>query len=273
MSQQRAAFNKYFTGECLYGDDFTLEEIKSWYKDEAEAYANLGASDKHNYRYSYHALNKRHGYSKLPKRIFQHALGLGSAYGHEFEPIISSIKQITIVDPSDHFATNNLNGISVSYQKPDPSGTLDFPDAAFDLITCFGTLHHIPNVTYVLSEMGRVLNAGGYALIREPVVNMGDWRKARPGLTKHERGIPAKHMDQALRIAKFEIISRQPCVNPVVGRIAAKFSTSEPFNSEKIVLADELLANTLAWNMSYHRRNIFKKLSPSSIFWVARKIS
>ena len=37
---------KYFSGSELYGNAFSLEEIEAWYRDEEEAYANLGSGDK-----------------------------------------------------------------------------------------------------------------------------------------------------------------------------------------------------------------------------------
>lgn len=40
-------------------------------------------------------------------------------------------------------------------------GSIDFPDNFFDLILCFATLHHIPNVTFVISELFRTLRGGG----------------------------------------------------------------------------------------------------------------
>ena len=44
----------YFSGEKLYGDDFTLNQIEEWYKDEQEGFANLGPKDRQNYRYGWH---------------------------------------------------------------------------------------------------------------------------------------------------------------------------------------------------------------------------
>ncbi len=39
-------FSTYLSGERLYGDDFTIEEIQKWFADEAEGYADLGAKEK-----------------------------------------------------------------------------------------------------------------------------------------------------------------------------------------------------------------------------------
>jgi len=57
--------NIYLKGEKLLGDDFTIDEIKAWYKDEKEGYANLGAKNKTKYQYSWHGINKIHGFRYL----------------------------------------------------------------------------------------------------------------------------------------------------------------------------------------------------------------
>jgi ubiquinone/menaquinone biosynthesis C-methylase UbiE len=82
----------------------------------------------------------------------------------------------------------DLNGVPLTYVKPVASGTLPFPDGTFDLITFSGVLHHIPNVSYVVGELARVVTPDGYLLLREPIHSMGDWRGPRRGLTKKNAG-------------------------------------------------------------------------------------
>ena len=86
--------------------------------------------------------------------------------------------------PSDAFTRQRVFGVPCHYVKPVESGNLPFDDACFDLLTCFGVLHHIPNVSHVVGELARCLKPGGYALMREPVISMGDWRQPRAGLTR-----------------------------------------------------------------------------------------
>ncbi len=66
--------------------------------------------------------------------------------GYEFEPIIQKIDNLTIIEPSDNLINNRIGNLIPKYIKPDINGSLPFVDNLFDLITCFGTLHHIPNV-------------------------------------------------------------------------------------------------------------------------------
>jgi len=209
---QHEDFADYFSGETLYGDDFDLSQIVSWHEDEAEAYADLVAGYSVEYHYVYHALNEIHGFRYLPKEGFSHALGFGSASGDEFAPLADRIAKVTIVDPSGFFASNAVHGIPATYVKPAYSGVLPFPDAEFDLIACLGVLHHIPNVSFVVSELCRVLKPGGYALIREPVVSMGDWRLPRLNLTKRERGIPLQLLRNMLLKEQVRTVSEKLCL-------------------------------------------------------------
>ena len=48
----------FFLGKRLYGDDFSDDEILSWYKEEEEGYANLGSSNTEEYKYQYTEMNK-----------------------------------------------------------------------------------------------------------------------------------------------------------------------------------------------------------------------
>ena len=80
-----------------------------------------------------------------------------------------------------HFPKNMIYGTDIENWGPYSSskkfdfhfkyilqnGKLDFPDNYFGLITCFFTLHHIPNLTNMLEEMKRVLIPNGYIIIIE----------------------------------------------------------------------------------------------------------
>jgi len=260
-------------GERLYGDDFTPEQIARWYADEKEGYANLGAKDASTYEYPYHAMNIAHGYSRLPANVrFTHAMGFGAAYGDELKPIISRIDSITIMDPSDAFVKNDVYGVPATWVKPEPSGRMSFPDASFDLITCFGVLHHVPNVSFVLREMARVLKPGGYALVREPVVSMGDWRKPRQGLTKHERGIPLKVFRKMVTEAGLDIVRERRIVFRPWVLVSNKLGVW-PFNSTWSTAADDFFSRFFLWNNRYHAGGMLDKFRPSGVYAVLRKKS
>lgn len=261
----------FLSGEKLYGDDFQIDELRKWFADEAEAYADLGAERKKRYIYAYHQLNERHGFRFTGTEFFYEALGIGSAYGSEFEPIANRINRITILDPSDAFSeVTEILGTPCEYIKPNPEGIMPFERKRFDLITSLGSMHHIANVSYVMAECYRCLSNGGIFLLREPIVSMGDWRKPRKGLTKRERGIPLKLMNNIIRSAGFKIRHRSYCVFPPIAKLANWMGVAA-YNSATITIVDALLSQLFSWNIKYHREKLHEKFAPASIYYVLEK--
>jgi SAM-dependent methyltransferase len=264
-------YSDYFAGKKLYGDDFSIAEIIKWYEDEEEAYANLGSKNKHNYSYQYHELNKYHGYNFIEDIRFDKVLGLGSAYGHEFKPIIFSIGEINILDSSDAFSElTEVFGIPCQYKKPNASGDIPFETSTFNLVTSLGVLHHIPNVSHVLSECYRCLKENGVMLIREPIKSMGDWRHKRNGLTKRERGIPIKILDSLIKEVGFTVINRSLCFYSPLTKLTRLLGVSL-FNNKTLVALDSWLCNSIEWNIKYHDSTIIEKFTPSCAYYVLKK--
>lgn len=257
----------YFAGRKLYGDDFSPDQIAVWYADEQEGYANLVARGRSDYEYAYHSLNRLHGFRHMPARRFRRALGIGSAYGEEFAPIADRVDEVTILEPSDTFTGNDVHGIPARWLRPRVDGTLPFQDGHFDLITCLGVLHHVPNVTHVVREMHRCMSPDGWALVREPVISMGDWRRPRPGLTKRERGIPSDIFRGILASAGFRIVHASPCVFPLVPKIWHAFGR-EAFNSDFATRLDSVLSRLLRPNRKYHADTFVKKFRPVAVYLV-----
>ncbi len=261
----------FLSGEKLYGDDFSFEEIKKWYDNEKEGYANLGSKNKKTYMYNYHNLNKLYAYSFLPKNLsFNTVLGLGSAYGDEFLPIIDRINDIIIIEPSDHLVSNQLDKIIPTYIKPNLSGKIDFPNNHFDLIICFSTLHHIPNVSYVMGELYRCLKPRGYLLIREPITSMGDWRAPRSGLTKDERGIPLKLFRKLTISLRFKVVKESLCFS--MTSFLCKLLKRPIYRSKFYLMIDKIISQLLKFRaVKYHRKSILSKIAPSAVFYVLSK--
>lgn len=260
----------YFSGKKLYGNDFSQAQIEAWFADEAEGYFNLTQSGDGEYGYGYHELNRRHGYSGLPKRRFGHVLGIGSAYGDELKPILAHSDRISILEPSEGFKSTALHGVPLSYVKPVASGDMPFDSDSLDLITCLGVLHHIPNVSKVVDEFYRVLKPGGYALVREPIISMGDWRKPRTGLTKRERGIPLPVLRDFVRETGFKVVRERKCMFSLTSRLKHVVSGSV-FDNTAVVALDALLSALPIWPKVYHARNVLQKLRPTSVYYVLQK--
>jgi SAM-dependent methyltransferase len=257
-------------GKKLYGDDFPPGEIDRWYQDEEEGYADLGAKDRTRYSYGYHALNHAHAFRHLPPRNFAHVLSLGGAYGEELRPLLPRAGKITILDPSVAFTVKEIAGVPVEYVKPQPSGLMPFPDELFDLATCFGCLHHVPNVSTVVREVFRSLRPSGIALIREPTVSMGDWRRPRVGLTRRERGLPLSIFRRIVQSAGFTVVKERRCVFPLIIRLRPLFG-GPVYNSPTAVWLDGLLSWLFSWNSRYHCVNPLQKLQPTVVAFVLQK--
>jgi SAM-dependent methyltransferase len=261
---------EYFAGNKLYGDDLPPAGIAAWFADESQSYFELGAGARPAGFYDYHALNRRHGFRYLPAgKRFQKVLSFGGANGEELRPIASRADQLVVIEPATYPVTD-IDGTPVEYRRPQPSGRLPAEDGEFDLITCLGALHHVPNVTVVVNELARVLKPGGHALLREPIVSMGDWRRKRPGLTRHERGIPLHIFEQIVTGASLAVQRRHRCVFPTSSRLAALLKLNT-FNTEWLTGVDSLLCKLTARPTTYHPTRWWQKLQASSVFFVVGK--
>lgn len=260
---------EYFSGKKLYGDDFNLQQIRKWFEDEKEGYFKL-IKDKEQV-YEHHQINKIHGYDRL-KRIkkFKRVLSFGGATGEELLPIINKIDEIYVIEPSKKLRVKKIKGKAVKYITPKPDGKLKFKKDYFDLIICFGTLHHISNISSVFKELIRVLKKDSYILIREPIISMGDWTKDRKGLTKRERGIPEKIFEELIRNSGLKVIHKRKIMFPLLRRM--NLGKLRGGNSKFWVYLDDFLSKVFSWNDKYHSTKFYHKLRPQSIFYVLRKV-
>jgi SAM-dependent methyltransferase len=268
-------FNEFKSGLKLFGDDFTIDQIVEWFDEEKEGYANLGSIDSGSYSYNYHSLNKLHGFSFIDDSLQTlHALGIGSAFGLEFEPILSKLSSITIIEPSDNLVSEKIGNLKPIYLKPTVQGKIEIEANSIDIITCFGTLHHIPNVTFVMDEMLRVLKPNGLIILREPIVSMGDWTKPRVGLTKNERGIPLSFFEDFIKSRQLKVINKAFCfcgtsfltkiLKPILGNNVL-------YTNSFYILFDKYFSKIMSWNIHYYSINKFNMISPDSIFFVLKK--
>lgn len=261
------ALEACFQGNRLYGDDFDSRAIEAWHADEEEGYSSLVDENGGSYSYVYHALNTIHGFSRLSSGPLGQVLSFGGAYGDELQPICGRIDGVTILEPSGVMKVAELCGQPVTYVKAVPNGSLPFPDGSFDLVTCFGVLHHIPNVSFVVGELRRVLRPGGALLLREPINSMGDWRRPRPGLTRHERGIPLGLLRDLIARVGFDVRHESLLGFRPIPILAQRLGIAA-YNSTVVTRLDSALAGLFRWNYRYHATNVWEKLRPTSAFFV-----
>ena len=262
---------RYLSGRELYGDDFGEQQIAEWFADERHGYAELYGSDPARHEYGYTALNEYHGFSRLqPDGRYAHVLGFGSNFGDELLPILHQAERITLLDSSDRYVVGRLKDVPVRYLLAAPSGKIGLDSASVDLITCFGVLHHIPNVSTVLAEFARIMAPGGTLLVREPTTSMGDWRRPREGLTPRERGIPRGIFRELLERSGFAIERATPCYFPPWVRLCGKLGLNA-FDSWESTAIDSAFARAFDVFWSYHRTNLLAKFAPASLFVVARR--
>lgn len=275
--------DEYLLGKKLYGDDLDLNAINKWYEDEKEGYADIKIADIKreavdtedaatfaSSNYGYEQINILLGYRHLHTQSLGKILSIGGSSGGELLPVLEKATAITILEPSQTLRANNLKGVPLTYETPSPSGIMPFPNNSFGLVTCFGTMHHIPNVSTIFSEVHRVLVPGGYFIIREPIVSMGDWRGKRSGLTKNERGIPLNIFRDIISNNRYSIVKESLCGFPGINQLG-KFLGVKPYNSKPIVLVDTLISSLFLPNLTYHATGFLRKFRPTAVSYVLKK--
>lgn len=254
----------YLSGKALIGDDFTPEQIADWFADEKEASYELRG---HITEYQYHARNQFYGYRRLaPGRRFRNVLSFGGGNGAELLPISHRLEKVTILESSRNFKSV----FEAEYVLPNLDGTLPFPDNTFDLVTCLGVLHHIPNVSTVIRELHRCTAEKGSVLLSEPITSMGDWTKPRAGLTKRERGIPVQLLSSFVRVAGFKVLYEKRFSFGLTQYLTRLFRLN-PYNSGLMVRIDCALSQLPFLSTKYHATNFVEKIRPSSVFYVLEK--
>lgn len=279
MNNVTSSLSAYLDGSRLYGDSFNSAQIETWYKDEEEGYSNLIRNKEQTYNYSYRELDKMYFFDFIKQRTDKVDIcGLGSAFAHEFIPVLDNAKSITVIEPSNFFHQDSLNGFPITYKKPTLTGKLDFENEVFDVITCFSVLHHIPNVTYILKELLRCLKQGGILFIREPVVSMrepifsiADFSSPKAGLSRRERGIPIQFFERFIQNSNLELKRKITMGIPINKIFWFAFKNKSVYNSKTGVMIDRILSSLLFWNVKYHSYNKYNRIRPSMVLLVLEK--
>lgn len=267
--------NKFFKGEELYGDDFDLSEIRDWYLDEKEASEELRKTynSYNKFSKSSNFMNIFYGFRFLEDNL-KSVLSIGGAYGKELFPILDKIKgDIFIIESSQEILDNQKDNKRFKYLLANIDGKIDLEDKKINIVSCFSTLHHIPNVSFLMKEIYRVLEPGGIVLISEPIVSMGNWDdpKTRKGLTKRERGIPIQIFDKIIKDTGFLVVSRKFCIFSPFHLFFSRILKVKFYKSKILVILDYIFSRIFSFNIKYYRRNFIDKISPSNVFYILKK--
>jgi len=77
------------------------------------------------------------------------------------------------ITTAKNLATERGFGPRASFHVADAAGTLPFPEAHFNAITCIDAINHLPDRPHVLAEWFRVLKPGGRLLFTDPITITG----------------------------------------------------------------------------------------------------
>jgi SAM-dependent methyltransferase len=260
--------DEYLSGARLQGDDFDDDQLRGWFEAERTGYFDVDphAQD----RPQYEALHELALYRFVPQRQLGLCLALGTAAGNDVAPLAPLVDRFYCIEPARTFWRERIGGKPATYVEPSLRGQIGLPDASAGAAVAIGVLHHIPNVTEVVTELGRVLAPGGVLLVLEPAVSMGDWRRPRSGLTAQERGIPPRIMLSAIERAGLHPLRVTWCDFPPVPRIGRLLGV-RVYQSRLWTRMDLALSALTRWNHRYHRTGVLQKLAPASLAIVAEK--
>lgn len=258
-------------GRRLYGNDFNAEQLRAWYAAEEYGYYDLYRADADLAEavFPYAAVNAADG-APLRGRHYPVCLVLGCAEGDDLLALGLDIGRLIAIEPADQCWADRVGTIPAEFRKPTLDGTIALEDGTVDLVVCLSVLHHIANVEFVVSELGRVLKPGGTMLVREPISSMGDFRAPRRGLTRYERGIPAAMMQRFLEAAGLAVERRIYRDTPGLPELAKRFGIV-PYNSPAIVALDRAISALSRFNDRYWRPRLINKLAPRWAAFIARK--
>jgi len=266
------------SGRKLAGDDFTGEQLKLWFKQEKEAYyeddlSNDGSTDPW-YEYMRYT-NSLLGFENI-KNTPLSIVVLGPGPGveiEEFSRLYPKCK-INFIEASENFKVILKEKFTNSeIIEPYYNGSINLEDSSQDIVIAFSVLHHIPNISYVMSEITRVLKPNGLLLIREPCSSMGDWRLPRSA-TPNERGLAKHFLEEKFKENNLQYVKKPVAIifEPI-NTILKKYFKNFKYKPRWIYPFDRFISTLVSFNDYYWRDNIIKKIGPSSYFYIVKKLN
>jgi SAM-dependent methyltransferase len=267
-------------GTRLVGDDFDDARLALWFEQERDAfYEGDAGSGEIDPWYAYmRYVNEVLGFTAVARepRPPESMLVLGPGSGIEVVEFACRHPrcQLNFLEASSKFQQELQTRFPGSHIiLPRHTGEIDLPDASQDVVCAFSVLHHIPNVSKVLSEAARVTRPGGLLMVREPCSSMGDWRRPRSA-TPNERGISLQLMLQFAERAglRLERVPTPILLEPINKFLKITFGFGlVPF--PVLYAVDRSVSKVLALNDHYWRDSLPKKVGPSSYFYLFRRMT
>ncbi|MBL8006332.1 MAG: class I SAM-dependent methyltransferase [Ignavibacteria bacterium] len=258
----------------LKGNDYTQEEIKQWYTEEEEWHNQFsdGRNESGDYWIIYEVFNRKYAvdrFAELTKE--KKVLSFGCAEGSDTAKLYGEygFRLYGIESSEELIRAFRKNFPGSKIEKATTEGRINYPEDFFDYIFCFGVLHHIPNVSFVLKEFHRVLKPGGIAIIREPVCWMYSGNVKPDELSPNERGIPVSFFRTEFENLGFDILEiHKSYYKPLMFLLRkSKFLCRFP---ELMYHTDRLLCS-LPDTGKYYPENFPDRFAASSAYYTVRK--
>jgi SAM-dependent methyltransferase len=263
-------------GEELFGDSFDLDAVQQWHEMERNAFAeylseNQAAED----AFPFYIARLERALRKHCAPTVRDALILGPGEGREAQTLLRIFPNVrlTLVEPSPELRRHLAIAFpTASIIAPSCIGRLPQQALSCDIAICMGVLHHIPNVSFVISEIGRVLRPPGFFYIREPCSAMGLWGRKRDSLTPNERGIARIWMVTTLKNCGFDLVKTPaPMGFDKLLKLVTLGLPKRLLGTKAFIAVDAAASTLLRLNDHYYRDSILKKIGPSSYEYLCRK--
>ncbi len=258
----------------LSGNDFNQEEIEKWYKEEEEYHNQFtgGRNDADEYWSIYEEFNRRYAindYVKLSRET--RLLSFGCAEGSDTAKLYKEHKfRLFGLEPSEQLIRAFKKGFpEADIVKANTEGTIDYPSDFFDYIFCFGVLHHIPNVSFVLKEFHRVLKDDGIAIIREPICWMYSGDKRPEDLSPNERGIPVEFFREEFANLNFDVLKIKYSYYKPLMHFVRKSPYSWKFPA--LIYRMDNILSMIPSRKNYFSRNLSDRFNAGCAYYVIKK--
>lgn len=257
----------FYSGRELFGEELSDADVAAWLTDESHGYGDLAHADSGSgAAYPYHSENEFFFWRNFSLSGLD-VVGIGSAHGAEFLPVVDQLNSLRIVEPDVRYHHSNVLPVEAQYSVPGfPGLKTDLGSESADAIVCFGVLHHLPRVSDSIAEFARLLRPRGLLLLKEPTVSMGDWNVDRPGLTTHERGIPIRLLREMLVKADFRIVRESPYSFAPLDLVPSKI-----LSGRLRTRVDASFAKLFRRQQRYYRSRAVHRLGARSVAIVARR--